>query len=128
MSKFHHQKLPSFQKNRDQFKNPNILCGHSPPDQLGYKSDDLQIIYNFQDWSWVEKSGERLHYHTESDECFVVLQGRLIVQVDQTEHEIAAREYCLFPKGVVHAILKVETPIEFLVIRAPSVADKVYLE
>ncbi len=125
MPKFHHQKLPEYNSDPNQKTLPNILSGHSPPTELGFQSDQLQIIYNFKNHNWVG-DGEESHYHTESDEAFIVLQGQMTVEVEGEIFEIRAREFCCFPKGVSHAVLKVHPPIEALVIRAPSVLDKVY--
>lgn len=125
MPHFHHKKLPEFNPDPNQKSPPNILSGHSPPTEQGFQSDDLQIIYNFTNYNWVG-NGEESHYHTESDEAFIVLQGQLTVEVEGEIFEIKAREFCCFPKGVFHAVLKVHPPIEALVIRAPSVLDKVY--
>jgi len=127
MTEFHHHKLPEFNLSR-QLSGPNVLSGHSPSAGFGFKSDDLQIIYNFTDYNWAGEEGERPHYHTRSDECFIVLQGKLTVEVDGALFDVAEREFCCFPKGVLHAIKKIYPPIEMLVIRAPSVQDKVYME
>ena len=64
--------------------------------------------------------------HLRSDECFVVLQGALIVDVAGHRHRIGAREFCCFPAGLAHAIVAVEPPVETLMIRAPSTDDKIY--
>lgn len=131
MPNFHHRKLPEYSSNPDQPTPPTILSGHSPPTELGFQSDQLQIIYNFKNHNWVG-DGEKPHCHIESDEAFIVLNGSLTVEVEVEVEgeifEIGPREFCCFPKGVFHAVLKVHPPIEALVIRAPSVLDKVYLE
>ena len=125
MPNFHHQKLPDYNPDPDQKTPPNILSGHSPPTELGFQSDQLQIIYNFKNHNWVG-DGEESHYHIESDEAFIVLNGRLTVEVEGEIFDVGPREFCCFPKGVFHAVLKVYPPIEAFVIRAPSVLDKVY--
>jgi mannose-6-phosphate isomerase-like protein (cupin superfamily) len=116
MTKFHHQKLPDF---------TTILVGHTLKDAVGFKSDKLQILYNNTDTPWKDKG---LHKHLESDECFIVLKGALIVELeDEQQVRISAGEFCCFPVGLYHAVVDVETPAETLMIRAPSVNDKVYL-
>ena len=125
MANFHHRKLPDFNSNPDIPTQPVILSGHTPPTDLGFQSDDLQIIYNFKNHNWVG-DGERPHYHTDSDECFLVLQGQLTVEVEGEQFTIGPREFCCFPKGVFHAVSRVHPPIEVLVIRAPSIQDKIY--
>ncbi|MGL4608468.1 MAG: cupin domain-containing protein [Trueperaceae bacterium] len=114
MAKLHHQKLPAF---------TTILVGHTPPNEIGFKSDKLQILYNNTTTPWQD---DGLHAHTESDECFIVLKGALIVQLEDERIRIEAGEFCCFPIGLYHAVVKVEVPAETLMIRSPSVNDKVY--
>jgi len=102
-----------------------LWSGRVTPDDTSFQSDQLQIWYNHTEVSWVG-AGERPHFHQRSDECFVVLQGALIVAVEGERHRIGPREYCCFPAGLAHAIVAVETPVETLMIRAPSTDDKVY--
>ncbi len=116
MIKLHHQKLPAF---------TTILAGHTPQDEVGFKSDKLQILYNNTDTPWKD---DGLHAHLESDECFIVLEGALVVELEHDKRvRIAAGEFCCFPVGVYHAVVDVEVPAKTLMVRAPSVADKVYL-
>lgn len=112
MAEFHHRKLPT---------RSTLL----PPDDVGFQSRQLQIWYNTTDQGWVGE-GEAPHLHTESDECFIVLRGALVVEVDRQRHTIGPREFCCFPRGVLHAIVEVQTPVETLMIRAPSTHDKIY--
>ncbi len=113
-----HRRLPS---------HSTLLSGSAPRDEHGFQSGALQIWYNNTDKSWVG-AGEQLHFHTESDECFIVLRGSLEVRVDGETHTIAAGEYVCFPAGQAHAVAAVHPPVETLMIRAPSVADKVFPE
>jgi hypothetical protein len=48
------------------------------------------------------------------------------VEVDGQRIPIGPREFCCFPRGVFHAIVETYPPIESLMIRAPSVNDKIY--
>jgi hypothetical protein len=50
----------------------------------------------------------------------------LIVDVEGAHHTIGPREFCCFPRGVFHAVVEVMPPVQTLMIRAPSVDDKVY--
>jgi mannose-6-phosphate isomerase-like protein (cupin superfamily) len=115
---FHHRKLPDYS---------TLLSGPTPPDEVGFQSAHLQIWYNHTDASWVGE-GERPHKHLHSDECFIVLRGSLVVEVDGRRVTIGPREFCCFPAGQYHAVVAVHPPVETLMIRAPSVNDKVYLE
>ena len=116
MRGFQHREFPA---------HSTLWSGRVPYDQHSFQSDQLQIWYNHTDESWVG-DGEQPHLHLRSDECFVVLQGALIVEVDGQRHRIGPREFCCFPAETVHAVVAVETPVETLMIRAPSTDDKVY--
>ena len=118
MAHFHHQRLPN---------HSTLLSGRVPPDEVGFQSDQLQIWFNNTDESWVGE-GELPHKHLQSDECFLILEGSIEVQVDGDTILIGAGEFCCFQAGVLHAVVSVKPPIQSLVIRAPSVEDKVYVE
>ena len=119
MTKYLHRRLP---------EHSTLLSGRLPKDEFGFESSGLQIWYNHADESWLKGVPEVPHKHSISDEIFIVLKGKLIVSVEDEIIEVSAREYCCFPKEVYHAILEVQPPAETLMIRAPSVDDKVYLE
>lgn len=114
MDQVHHRSLPDYS---------TLLSGHTPPDTVGFRSERLQIWYNHTTTGWIDPQP---HAHEASDEIFVVLQGRLTVEVEGERLTVGPREFCCFPRGVFHAIVAVEPPVESLMIRAPSVADKVY--
>lgn len=116
MRSFHHSKLPDYSA---------LLSGQLPTDVVSFHSADLQIWYNNTDNTWVDASP---HYHEKSDEIFIVLRGALHVEVDGQIHRIGEREFCCFPAGQWHSIVRVEVPAETLMIRAPSVADKIHKE
>lgn len=113
---YHHKKLPNYS---------TLLSGKIPPDEMGFKSKDLQIWYNNSDEGWKDPAP---HYHKKSDECFIVIKGSIVVEIEDKKIIIKAREFCCFPKGVVHSTVKVNTPIESFMIRTPSVNDKVYIK
>ena len=114
MTDFHHRKLPDYS---------TLLAGHTPPNDLGFGSDRLQIWYNCTITPWTDPLP---HAHHDSDECFIILRGQLVVEVEGQRHTIGPREFCCFPTGVYHAVVEVHPPVETLMIRAPSVNDKVY--
>src|SRR5690349_1621503 len=70
MSKFHHRKLPD---------HSTLLSGPRPRDEVGFASERLQIWYNNTVETWVDPAP---HMHLESDECFIVLCGSLLVEVE----------------------------------------------
>ena len=113
MPQFHHRKLPDYS---------TLLTGRVPPTEVGFQSERLQIWYNNTEKGWAD---DGLHAHLESDECFIVLRGRIVVEVEGERFTIGAREFCCFPRGVFHRIVEVDTPVESLMIRAPSINDKI---
>lgn len=115
MARFHHRTLP---------RHSALLAGHTPPDELGFRSDRLQIWYNNATEPWSDPAP---HLHEESDECFIVLRGTLIIEVEEEErYLVGPGEFCCFPRGVLHSVVEVHPPVETFMIRAPSVADKRY--
>lgn len=116
MPKYHHRKLPDYS---------TFLSGSAPRDDVGFKSGKLQILYNNTVKGWADPAP---HYHTESDEIFVVLRGSMLVEVEGERFLVSEREFCCFPTGVSHSIIEVYPPVESLMIRAPGVSDKVYLD
>jgi mannose-6-phosphate isomerase-like protein (cupin superfamily) len=116
MTRFLHRPLPDLS---------TLLSGNTPRDDYGFQSEQLQIWYNLTDASWVPEP-EQPHLHTASAECFIVLRGTLVVEADGQRITVGPREYCCFPPGLLHAIVEVHAPVETLMIRAPSLDDKVY--
>jgi mannose-6-phosphate isomerase-like protein (cupin superfamily) len=115
MTKFHHRQLPDFSA---------LLSGPTPPGDFAFRSDRLQICYfNTQD-GWTDPLP---HAHQESDECFLVFQGSIIVDVEGERVTIGPREFCGFPRGTYHQVVEVHPPVECLILRGPSVDDKVYI-
>jgi mannose-6-phosphate isomerase-like protein (cupin superfamily) len=111
---FHHRKLPD---------HSTLLSGRSPLSSTGFPSNLLQIWYNNTQEAW---SDPLPHAHKESDECFVVLKGSIIVEVEGERFTIGPREFCCFPQGVFHQVIAVHPPVESLMLRSPSVDDKIY--
>jgi mannose-6-phosphate isomerase-like protein (cupin superfamily) len=116
MRSFHHSKLPD---------RSALLSGRRTKDGFSFPSANLQIWYNNTDKTWADTAP---HYHEHSDEIFIVLRGALHVDVDGHTHRIGGGEFCCFPAGQWHSVVRVEAPVETLMIRAPSVDDKVYKE
>lgn len=113
MQRFHHRKLPDYS---------TLLSGHTPPDEVGFQSTLLQIWYNNTTGQWTDPEP---HAHRESDECFIVLKGELVVEVEDQRVVVGPREFCCFPRGTYHSIVEVRPPVETLMIRAPSMDDRV---
>lgn len=109
---FHHGPLPD---------HSDLLVGREPPSDVGWRSELIQVWFNNTDTPWAD---DGRHLHTGSDEVFVVLEGRLTIEVEGERVEVGPGEFCCFRRGVVHAVVAVETPARTLMIRAPSVDDK----
>ena len=115
MTAFHVRRLP---------ERSAILAGRGPVEAgIGCLSSRLQVWYCNAGDSW---NDEREHAHEECDECFLVLRGAVVVAVDGEEHVIGPRQYCVFPPGVFHRVVRATPPVEALVIRAPAHDDKIY--
>jgi Cupin domain len=116
MTKFHHRSFPNFSA---------LLSGPTPPDDLAFLADRLQISYFNTKEAWADPLP---HAHQDSDECFLVFQGIIIVEVEGERVTIKPREFCGFPRGIYHQVVEVHPPIECLIIRnSSSEPDKRYL-
>ncbi|HEY4383286.1 MAG TPA: cupin domain-containing protein [Ktedonobacteraceae bacterium] len=115
MTKFHHRHLPDFSA---------LLAGPTPPDDLAFLSDRLQINYFNSKDGWTDPLP---HAHLESDECFLVLQGTIIVEADGERVTIGPREFCGFPRGTYHQVVEVHPPVECMILRNSSSGDKRFL-
>jgi mannose-6-phosphate isomerase-like protein (cupin superfamily) len=113
---FHHRPLPD---------GSALLSGPTPPSEFAFRSDRLQMSYFKTTLAWTDPLP---HAHQESDECFLVLQGTLIVEVEGERVTIGPREFCGFPRGTYHRVVEVHPPIECLILRGPSGSDKQYVE
>jgi len=100
------------------------LSGPTAPNDLAFLSDRLQISYFNTKEGWTDPLP---HAHQESDGCFLVFQGTIIVEVEGERVTIGPREFCGFPRGTYHQVLEVHPPIECLILRSPSGSDKRYL-
>jgi mannose-6-phosphate isomerase-like protein (cupin superfamily) len=114
MGGLHKRKLP---------EHSTLLSGPVPRDWVGFRSERLQIWYNHTDEAWRDPAP---HAHAESDECFIVLRGTLVIEVEGERETIGPGEFCCFPRGVYHAVVGVRPPVESLMIRAPAGNDKIY--
>jgi len=116
MPMFHHRHLPDFSA---------LLAGPTPPNDFAFRSDRLQISYFSTKEAWTDPLP---HAHQESDECFLVFQGSIIVEVEGERVTIGPRDFCGFSRGTYHQVVEVRPPIECLIIRnSSSGSDKKYL-
>ena len=99
-----------------------LLSGSQPNAEHCFKSDHLQVIYNCADKSW---SDAKEHYHTDSDEIYIVLEGAMKLMVAGDPVNVSAGEYLCVSKHEKHQLLSVVVPHKSFVIRGPSIQDKV---
>jgi mannose-6-phosphate isomerase-like protein (cupin superfamily) len=65
-----------------------------------------------------------LHYHTNSENVYYLLSGRLSVRIDDTETELAPGDAAFIPAGVRHSATNVGADDAVLIeIYAPAGAD-----
>lgn len=102
-----------------------VLSGPFPPDDLAFKSDRIQILWNCSNAPWADPGQ---HLHTDSDEAYIVLSGALVLEIENERVTVASGEVCFVPAGVFHAVVEVYTPIKAFVIRSPATQDKVQRE
>jgi mannose-6-phosphate isomerase-like protein (cupin superfamily) len=102
-----------------------FLAGPQPPDKLCFRSDRLQIRWTDSDTPWTDPGQ---HLHRDSDEVYIVLDGVIVLDIEDEQLRVSAGEVCFVPAGVFHAVVAVETPIRNLVIRSPAGSDKTYRE
>jgi len=72
-------------------------------------------------------TSEVLHSHGQSQQCFFILSGEAVMEVDGRDLRLTAREAVHIPPGVRHQIRNVsKEPLQFLVIsQPPSHGDRV---
>ena len=116
MSGYLHKQLPPFS---------TLLAGSQPRDEYSFHSDHLQIWYNNTEKTWQDPAP---HYHTASDEIYIVLKGELLIATGDETLRLKPGEYACFQAGTIHNITEVRPPVECFIIRAPSRDDKIYLE
>ncbi|MDQ3657630.1 MAG: cupin domain-containing protein [Chloroflexota bacterium] len=73
-----------------------MLGGPKPPDDLGFTSNRIQRIWNACEEPWRD-SGQ--HYHTESDEVFIVFKGSIELAVGDERISTEAGELCFPHRG-----------------------------
>lgn len=110
---FHYRRLP---------EHSALLAGRLPPDDFAFRSDSLQVWFNETTTGWRD---EVPHSHRVSDEMFVVLEGAVVVEVGGERVRVGPGEFCCFPAGQVHQVVAADPPLRTLMIRAPSIDDKV---
>lgn len=99
-----------------------LISGRNPTDELSFPSERLQVIFNDTSTPWQDTVA---HAHRESDEIYIVLEGQMVIAVNGELFNVAADEVLCVPSGTVHQLMRVEVPCRSLVLRSPSVNDKI---
>jgi mannose-6-phosphate isomerase-like protein (cupin superfamily) len=105
-------------------RNTGWAVGSSFPKTAGRHSDFIQLGCNVVNRPWHDK----LHLHTHSEEWYVVLKGKLIIEVNGRELGIGPREILGVRANVPHRVIGGRGPIEEFSLRMPSVEDKKLVE
>jgi len=100
-------------------------------DELGY--DDswaARVIYNSRFAGVVIKQnpgeGNRLHYHPDADECWVILEGQYKWSIDGEEQEVSVGDIVVVKEKTWHQITVIgDKPAARLAITKPDV-DHIY--
>lgn len=100
----------------------SLLSGSQQNSEHCFKSNDIQVIYNCADKSW---SDDMEHYHTNSDEIYIVLEGAINLTVNGNAVRIVEGEHVCVQRGEKHQLISVEVPHRSFVMRGPSIQDKV---
>ena len=67
-----------------------LLSGSQPNSENCFHSDAIQIFYNSAEKSW---SDDKEHFHTDSDEIYIVLEGAIHINVNGNPIRIEKDEY-----------------------------------
>jgi mannose-6-phosphate isomerase-like protein (cupin superfamily) len=99
-----------------------LISGRNPTDALSFQSERLQVIFNETSTTWHDTVA---HAHRGSDEIYIVLEGKMVTTVNDELFNVGAGEVLCVPSGAVHQLMRVEVPHRSLVLRSPSVDDKI---
>jgi mannose-6-phosphate isomerase-like protein (cupin superfamily) len=73
--------------------------------------------------------GPPLHLHEDSDECFYVVEGRLLLQVGEDRHEVGPGCFAWVPRQVPHTFANVSAgPVRLLGIAVPGGIEELFAE
>jgi quercetin dioxygenase-like cupin family protein len=67
-----------------------------------------------------------MHTHPDSDETMYVLAGEILVNMDGTEHRVAAGGVTIAPRGVPHAFKVLQDKTRVLCLHTPGTAQAFY--
>lgn len=87
-----------------------VLSGPRPPDELTFKSDQLQILCNSRNTTWRDPG---MHQHAVGDEAYMVLEGVITLMIEDEQVTVGP---------------EVTPPYRGFVIRAPAIEDKISRE
>src|SRR5580700_11144066 len=73
--------------------------------------------------------GPPLHLHEDSDECFYVVEGRLLLQVGEDRHDLGPGCFAWAPRQVPHTFANVSaSPVRLLGIAVPGGIEELFAE
>jgi mannose-6-phosphate isomerase-like protein (cupin superfamily) len=85
-------------------------------------SDDTGGLFTFCDGVLGPRtSGPALHVHYETDECFYVIDGHLLVQVGEERHDLGPGCFAWLPRQVPHTYANVsDSPVRAVSMTVPG--------
>ena len=91
---------------KDRFGKPiNLLEGDTFYTKVSSKDTEGDLYIN--ESTRVKEGGPALHYHTELDEWFYVLQGEFLIKVGEETYNAKAGDSVFGPRMVPHAFAKI---------------------
>jgi mannose-6-phosphate isomerase-like protein (cupin superfamily) len=73
--------------------------------------------------------GPPLHIHEDTDECFYVVEGHLLIQIGEERHELGPGSFAWLPRQIPHAFANVSAgPVRLLGIAVPGGVEELFAE
>jgi mannose-6-phosphate isomerase-like protein (cupin superfamily) len=73
--------------------------------------------------------GPPLHIHEDTDECFYVAEGHLLIQIGEDRHELGPGCFAWLPRQIPHAFANVSAgPVRLLGIAVPGGIEELFAE
>ena len=75
------------------------------------------------------RPGPPLHIHEDTDECFYVVEGQLLVQIGEERHELGPGSFAWLPRQIPHTYANVSArPVRALGIAVPGGMEEFFAE
>jgi len=111
--------------NVDEF--PNKWIFGSPPEikEGSYFNSNVMQVKYIKNPTKDDNILNDLHYHTDNiEEFYLVLNGSLIIEVDNKSYNLKQKEILRIPPKIKHKLCSYSDDIELLIFRAPPSREK----